>query len=87
MLMALVFIKIGMKEYLIEMHKRNYVLAYNIQIDELISQGFKKVYDKLYSHSTSSDELNNIKSQCNQNSIICVGGTCGSWFNYYNNYS
>jgi hypothetical protein len=41
-----------------------------------IDQGFKKVYDQSYSysHATTSDELNNIKSQCNPNSIICVGG-------------
>jgi hypothetical protein len=53
---------------------RKDILAYNIQMNELLNQGFKTVYNQLYSHWTTETILLNIKSQCNSNSIICVGG-------------
>ena len=53
------------------------VLASNILIDELLNQGFKTVYDQLYSHQATGNELTNVKSQCNPNSIICDGGADG----------
>jgi hypothetical protein len=53
---------------------QKYVLAYNIQMNELLNQGFKTVYNQLYSHVTTETILLNIKSQCNRDSIICVGG-------------
>ena len=53
---------------------RKDILAYNIQMNELLNQGFQTVYDQLYSHVTTETILLNIKSQCNSNSIICVGG-------------
>jgi len=43
-------------------------------MNELLSQEFQTVYDQLYSHVTINDEIMNIKAQCNQDSIICVGG-------------
>jgi hypothetical protein len=50
-----------------------YVHASNIQMNELFTKEFKLVYDQLYSHSTTTEELNTVKSQCNQDSIICGG--------------
>ena len=58
----------------IDLLMQNYVLAFNIKINELLNKGFKKVYDQLYSHAVTINELNSIKSQCNKDSIICVGG-------------
>ena len=47
-------------------------------MDELINDGFKFVYDQLYSHVTTNQELYNIKTKCNnKESIICVGGSDG----------
>ena len=43
-------------------------------MNTLLNQGFKTVYDQLYSHASTYNELYNIKTQCNQNSLICVGG-------------
>ena len=62
------------------------ILALNIQIDELLNQGFKPVYSKLYSQITYNNELTNVKSLCNPNSILCVGGVIKfMWFHvvYY----
>jgi hypothetical protein len=53
---------------------RKYILSYNIQMNELLNQGFKTVYNQLYSHVTTETILLNIKTQCNRDSIICVGG-------------
>jgi hypothetical protein len=57
---------------------QNYVLAFNIQMNEFLNQGFKTVYDQFYSHATTETLLLNIKSKCNQDSIICVGGADSS---------
>jgi len=43
-------------------------------MNTLLNQGFKTVFDQLYSNSITETDLNNIKTQCNQNSLICVGG-------------
>ncbi|CAF0949249.1 unnamed protein product [Brachionus calyciflorus] len=43
-------------------------------MNHLIGLGFSLIYDYYYSHATSSVELDNIKSQCLADSIICVGG-------------
>jgi len=48
-----------------------------MQINELLNQGFKTVYDQLYSNVTTNQELYDIKSKCNKESIICVGGSDG----------
>jgi len=40
----------------------------------MISQGYTKVYDTLYSQLTTLTELNNILSICSVNSILCAGG-------------
>jgi len=54
------------------------LISSNIPIDELLSDGFKFVYDQLYSHRTTNQELNNLKTKCNnKESIICVGGSDG----------
>jgi len=54
-----------------------YSLASNMQINELLNQGFETVYDQLYSHGITNQELYDIKSKCNNESIICVGGSDG----------
>ena len=54
---------------------QKYILKSNILINELLNQGFKTVYDQLYSHVTTNEELYDIKSKCNTESIICVGGS------------
>ena len=56
-----------------KLKNNKYVLATNIQMNEFLNQGFQTAYDHFYSHNTTSNELYNIKSQCNQESIICVG--------------
>ncbi len=57
--------------------KVEYILSSNIPINELLKQGFETVYDQLYSHGTTYQELYDIKSKCNTESIICVGGSDG----------
>ena len=57
--------------------KVEYILSSNIPINELLNQGFETVYDQLYSHGTTTQELYDIKSKCNRESIICVGGSDG----------
>jgi len=47
-------------------------------MNTLLNQGFKTVYDQLYSNKYIDPDLNNIKTQCNQNSLICVGGADGN---------
>ncbi|CAF1097323.1 unnamed protein product, partial [Brachionus calyciflorus] len=49
-------------------------LRTNYYLNNLISLGFTLIYDQFYSHATTSLELDNIKNQCNINSILCVGG-------------
>jgi len=50
-------------------------LGSNIKMNELLNQGFQTVYDKSYTETTKmKDELENVKSKCNKDSIICVGG-------------
>ena len=51
-----------------------YSLAQNIQITDLLNQGYDIAYNFTYLHSTSIAELNAINSTCSQNSILCVGG-------------
>jgi hypothetical protein len=51
-----------------------YILALNINLDEFLILGFKLIYDQLYSHVTTENELYDTKSMCNQDTIICVGG-------------
>ena len=55
------------------------ILASYIQIDGLLKQEFKIIYDECYNiHKTTNQELYNIKSKCNnKESIICVGGSDG----------
>ena len=50
-------------------------LAQNVPVQTILDQGFKSVYDYPYSHISTSAELENIKSQCNSNSLLCVGGS------------
>jgi len=58
---------------------QKYSLVSNISIDELLNQGFETVYDQLYSHVTTNQELYNIKKKCNnRDTKICVGGSDGS---------
>ncbi|CAF0991711.1 unnamed protein product [Brachionus calyciflorus] len=49
-------------------------LTTNYPLSYLISLGFTLIYDQYYSHATTSAELDNIKSQCLVNSILCVAG-------------
>jgi len=53
------------------------LISSNILIDELLNDGFKFVYDQLYSHGTTNQELFNINLKCNKESIMCVGGSDG----------
>jgi len=47
----------------------------NIQMKDLLNQGYELVYDQFYSYSTTNQQLYEIKNQqCNKESIICVGG-------------
>ena len=41
----------------------------------MIDAGYESVYNYTYSHITTYNELINIKSNCNYNTIICVGGS------------
>jgi hypothetical protein len=59
---------------IIKFNIQDYILTSNIKIDELFIQGFQTVYDQLYSHNTTENELNDVKSKCNKDSIICIGG-------------
>ncbi len=54
--------------------KPEYSLAHNISIEKMKSQGYKIVYDYLYSHLTTMTELNAIKGQCSSQTILCAGG-------------
>ena len=51
-----------------------YLIIY-LPIEELLDQGYENVYDFYYSHKTTSTELINIRSKCNNNSILCAGGS------------
>jgi len=46
--------------------KVEYILSSNMQINELLNQGFETVYDQLYSNVTTNQELYDIKSKCNK---------------------
>jgi hypothetical protein len=54
--------------------KITYSLSYNVSIQHMISQGYKKIYDFGYDHITTLAELNAIKSNCSSESILCAGG-------------
>ncbi len=45
----------------------------DVSIRSLNNQGFIKIYDKEYKHKTTCQELLDIKAQCFESSIICVG--------------
>jgi len=54
-----------------------YSLAHDVSIVDLKLQGFKTVYDFPYSHATKLKELYSIKSQCSNETLLCVGGAEG----------
>ncbi len=52
----------------------SYSLAENVLISDMKSQGYRVIYDYLYSHDTTWTELNAVKSTCTSQSILCAGG-------------
>jgi len=46
----------------------------NLDISALLLSGWVKIYDKPYSHPTTTSELEDVKFQCNSKSVICIGG-------------
>jgi hypothetical protein len=77
LLQLYMFKSISKLENKFDFYWRKDILASNIPINELLKQGFKTVYDQLYSHVTTNQELYDIKSKCNDESMICVGGSDG----------
>ena len=51
-----------------------YSLAHDVSIVNLKLQGFQTVYNFSFSHATTIEELNSIKSQCSNETLLCVGG-------------
>lgn len=49
-------------------------LANDVTVKNLLNDGYVTVYEYLYSHSTTSKELDNITATCTNNTILCVGG-------------
>ncbi|RNA35267.1 kinesin kif17 [Brachionus plicatilis] len=43
-------------------------------MNDLTGSGFSLVYNQNYSHATSMSDLENIKSQCSSNSVMCAAG-------------
>ena len=70
-------LQLNMSKSILKLEFKGITLASNIPINELLNDGFKTVYDQLYSHKTTNQELYDIKSKCNKESIICVGGSDG----------
>lgn len=50
------------------------ILQRSGSISNMISRGYTKVYDTLYSSLTTLSDLNSILSSCSVNSILCAGG-------------
>ncbi|CAF0727637.1 unnamed protein product [Brachionus calyciflorus] len=50
-------------------------LVNNYSISLLTYNGFRIVYEALYSHRLNSSDLTGLRNQCNLNSVICVGGS------------
>ncbi|RNA26323.1 kinesin kif17, partial [Brachionus plicatilis] len=46
----------------------------NNSLNNLTGSGFNLVYNQNYSHTTSMTDLENIKSQCSSNSVLCAAG-------------
>lgn len=49
-------------------------MAQNVSILDMKSQGYRVVYDFPYSYNTRSTDLNFIKSQCSNETVLCAGG-------------
>ena len=41
---------------------------------ELLNAGFRLIFNYPYNHATSTNDILNIRNQCSDDSIICVGG-------------
>ena len=50
-------------------------MSTNISIKFLNDNNYKIFYNNTYDHATKYSDLNEIKSYCNDNSIICVGAS------------
>ena len=47
----------------------------DVPVSEMATKGYKMIMNELYSHITTSDYITNtIRSQCNSQSRLCVGG-------------
>jgi len=55
-----------------------YSLAHDISINKMKSQGYRVVYDYVYNHVTTLAELNEIKSKCSAETILCAGGVASN---------
>lgn len=51
-----------------------YSLSLDIAIRNMKTQGYRIVYDQPYAHSSSFNELSLIRSECDSDSVLCVGG-------------
>ena len=66
------------KNYLLKIYN-NFDYPYvgiqnNISITSLMNKGFSVVYNKTYSHSTTSSEMDAIRSSCKPSTVLCIGG-------------
>ena len=51
-----------------------YSLATNVSTSNLINQGYKVIYNQTYATPTNLNDLTTAYNQCNNMSIICLGG-------------
>ena len=49
--------------------RKNYLLAHNVSINDMKSQGYQVVYDYPYSHYTNI--LSAIRQKCSPDTILC----------------
>ena len=54
--------------------KENYSLAHNVSLESMKQQGYTVAYDYLYSHWTKYSKLNEIRSKCLPETLLCAGG-------------
>ncbi len=64
----------GISAKIDSMSKKVYSLDHNVLITDMQSQGYRIVYDLPYNNATLLSELNQIKSQCNNGTVLCAGG-------------
>ena len=50
-------------------------LANNVNVSELTDLGYVLVYNFTYIHNTTTEEILQIRAQCNSSTLMCVGGS------------